>query len=156
MIVSFLIISALLLSGLVELTNGKIVGNELQCDKCSMTMDVIGQARFNITDASGGQYVACCPGCALMLQRTLGDLNITSFCDYYGPNYPIKIIARNNGTDVTVSPPVPCLYCWRKLHKNRLVYDSSAADALLAPPNNGTSQWLSPKTNATVLANATG
>ena len=116
MVVSFLIISALLLSGLVELTNGRIVEGKLVCDKCSMDIDAIGQARFNITDTSGGQYVACCPGCALMLQRTLGDLNITSFCDYYGPSYPINIIAKNNGTDVTVNPPSALIIIAGGLH----------------------------------------
>ncbi len=120
-----------------------------------MDLDTTGQARYRIVDASGVQYLACCPICALKLQRVHGDLNISSFCDYYGPNYPITIISRNNGTDVTVNPPDALIIAAGSCLKNRLVYNSSAADALLASPNNGTSQWLSPLTNATVLANAT-
>ncbi len=120
-----------------------------------MELDATGQARYRIVDASGAQYVACCPICALKLQKTYGDINITSFCDYYGPNYPITIISKNNGTDVTVNPPDALIIAAGNCMKNRLVYNSSAADALLATPNNGTSKWLSPLTNATVLANAT-
>jgi hypothetical protein len=39
--------------------------------------------------------------------------------------------------------------------KNRIVVNSTAADALLSFPNNGTSKWLSPMTNDTLLANST-
>jgi hypothetical protein len=89
------------------------------------------------------------------MQRTYGDLNISAFCDYNGPSYPITIISKNNGTDVTVNPSTALIIAAGSCIKNRIVYDSAAADALLAPPNNGTSRWLSPLTNATVAANAT-
>ena len=120
-----------------------------------MNVDVTGQARFKIFDATGTLHIACCPVCALRLQRTYGDLNITSFCDYYGPNYPITIIAKNNGTDVTVNPPNALIITAGGCTKNRIVYNSSAADALLAPPNNGTSKWLSTLSNDTANANPT-
>ena len=124
------------------------------CEQCGMTVDVNGQGRFKIFDATGSLHIACCPICALKLQRTYGDLNITSFCDYYGPNYPITIIAKNNGTDVTVNPSEALIIAAGSCTKNRIVYNSSAADALLAPPNNGTSKWLSALTNDTVASNA--
>ena len=125
------------------------------CEQCGMTVDVTGQARFKIFDATGTSHIACCPVCALRMQRTYGDLNITAFCDYYGPSYPITIISRNNGTDVTVNPSTALIIAAGSCTKNRIVYDSSAADALLAPPNNGTSKYLSPLSNDTVAANAT-
>ncbi len=152
-IVNTLLITLLLVSSLFALTQSQVTTQT--CSQCGMELDATGQARYRIVDASGVQYVACCPICALKLQRTYGDINITSFCDYYGPNYPITISSKNNGTDVTVNPPDALIIVAGSCSKNRLVYNSSAADALLAPPNNGTSQWLSPLTNATVLANAT-
>jgi hypothetical protein len=125
------------------------------CEQCGMTVDVTGQARFKIFDATGTLHTACCPVCALRLQRTYRDINITSFCDYYGPSYPITIVARNNGSDVTVNPPDALIIAAGSCTKNRIVYNSSAADALLAPPNSGTSRWLSTLTNDTVAENAT-
>ena len=47
------------------------------CEQCGMNVDVTGQARFKIFDATGTLHIACCPVCALRLQRTYGDLNIT-------------------------------------------------------------------------------
>jgi hypothetical protein len=125
------------------------------CEQCGMNVDVTGQARFKIFDATGTLHIACCPICALKLQRTYSDLNITAFCDYYGPNYPISIISKNNGTDVTVNPPDALIITAGGCTKNRIVYNSSAADALLALPNNGTSKWLSPLSNDTANANPT-
>ena len=125
------------------------------CEQCGMTVDATGQARFKILDATGTQHVACCPICALKLQRTYLDLNITTFCDYNGPNYPITIDTRNNGTNVTVSPSSALVIVGGSCKTNRIVYDVAAADALLAPPSNGTSKWLSTLTNDTVAANAT-
>jgi hypothetical protein len=130
-------------------------GETSVCEQCGMTVDVTGQARFKIFDATGTLHIACCPICALKLQRTYNDLNITAFCDYYGPNYPIFINSRNNGTAVTVSPPDALVIVAGSCTKNRIVYNSTAADALLAPPNNGTSKWLSMMTNDTVAENAT-
>ena len=125
------------------------------CEQCGMNVDVTGQARFKIFDATGTLHIACCPICALRLQRTYGDLNITAFCDYYGPNYPISIISKNNGTDVSVNPSDALIITAGSCAKNRIVYNSSAADALLALPNNGTSKWLSPLSNDTANANPT-
>ena len=125
------------------------------CEQCGMTVDVTGQARFKIFDASGTLHIACCPVCALRMQRTYGDLNITSFCDYNGPGYPITIVSRNNGSDVTVNPTDALIIAAGGCTKNRIVYNSLAADNLLAPPNNGTSKWLSTLSNDTVAANAT-
>ncbi len=125
------------------------------CEQCGMDVDVTGQARFKIFDASGTLHIACCPACALKMLKTYGALNYTSFCDYYGPNYPITIVAKANGSDVTVTPSSALVVIGGSCTKNRLVYNATAADALLAPPNNGTSKWLSPLTNATVAANAT-
>jgi hypothetical protein len=125
------------------------------CDSCGMSVDATGQARFRIVDGSGSQHVACCPICAFKLIKTYGQLNITSFCDYNGPNYPITIMAKQNGSILTVNPQSALIILGGGCTKNRMVYDAEAANSLLSSPNNGTSKWLSPMTNATVFANAT-
>jgi hypothetical protein len=153
MIANILIISCLFVSGIASLANGQT--DTKPCDSCGMAVDPTGQTRFRIADGLGVQHVACCPVCALRLQRTYNDLNITAFCDYYGPNYPITIITKNNGTDVTVNPSTALIIAAGSCTKNRIVYNSSAADALLAPPNNGTSKYLSALTNDTVALDAT-
>ena len=151
---NLLIISLLLVSGLSALTYGQM-GTGPKCDQCGMSLDATGVARYTIIDSNGASHLACCPICALRLQRSLGDITITSFCDYYGPSYPITIISKNNGTDVTVNPQGALVISAGGCTKNRLVYNSSAADALLALPNNGTSKWLSPMSNDTANANPT-
>ena len=130
-------------------------GDTKPCDACGMTLDTTGQNRYQITDNAGYRYYACCPGCAFKLIKTYGELNITSFCDYKGPSAPITIIAKNHGSVITVNPTTAIMILGGSCSKNRLVYDSQAADALLAAPNSGTSQWLSPMQNATVASNAT-
>jgi len=125
------------------------------CDQCGMAVDATGQNRFKIVDGNGTSHVACCPICAFKMIKTYGQLNITSFCDYNGPSYPITIVAKNYGSSLTLVPQTAQVILGGGCAKNRLVYNSAAGDALLAAPNYGTSKWLSPMTNATVAANAT-
>ena len=94
--------------------------------------------------------------CAFKLIKTSGgEANITTFCDYYGPSYPITISAKINGSKVTINPQSAIVIAGGGCAKNRLVYNSTAADLLLAPPNSGSSRWLSPMQNASVAGNAT-
>ena len=137
-IANILIISALLISGLSALTLGQMTTKP--CDSCGMNVDSIGQARFSIVDAAGHQYVACCPVCALKLVKTYGEINITSFCDLNGPNFPITINAKQYGSVLTVNPQSALIILGGGCTKNRLVYNVAAADALLSQTNNGTSQ----------------
>ena len=125
------------------------------CDQCGMNVDMVGQARFKVFDANGNLHPACCPVCALKMLKTYGQLNITSFCDYYGPSVPITITSKNFGADTTVTPLTALVIVGGSCTKNRLVSSTAAADLLLASPNNGTSSWLSPLTNATVASNST-
>jgi len=120
-----------------------------------MTVDTLGQERFRIVDINGIRHYACCPICALKLMKTYGELNITSFCDLNGPSYPITIAAKQHGSLMTISPTGALIVVGNDCTENRMVYDSSAADALLAPPNNGASKWLSQLTNTTIAPNAT-
>ena len=126
-----------------------------ECDQCGMTVDSTGKSRLVIVDSDGNSHIACCPICALKMLNYYPSLTISSFCDYRGSDYPIIITATNHGNSVTVDPESALIIAGGSCTKNRLVYNSEAADALLSPPNNGTSVWLSPLTNATVACNAT-
>src|SRR3990172_9763888 len=128
-IVNIFIISALLISGSATLTYGQM--DTKPCDQCGMAVDSTGQARFRITDPSGGQHIACCPVCALKMVKTYGELTITSFCDYNGPNYPITINAKQNGSALTVNPQNAVIILGGGCAKNRLVFNAAAADALV-------------------------
>jgi len=149
------IVAVLLLSNLATFVMGETQNSTLSCEQCGMPVDETGQARFRIVDSVGQQHVACCPVCALKMLKTYEELNITSFCDYNGPNYPIIINAKNYGNDVSVSPVSALIIIGGSCTKNRLVYDDVSADVLLSPPNYGTSKWLSTLSNDTVAANAT-
>jgi Dockerin type I domain len=130
-------------------------GTPCPCEQCGMTVDATGQARFRILDAYGTTHIACCPVCTMKLVKTYGRFNITSYCDQYGPSHPIKMNIEKYGSQLQVTPSTAMIIIGGSCSKNRIVYNSSAADILLAPPNNGTSQWLSPLSNSTVEANAT-
>ncbi len=149
------LVTVLLLSSLTTFAMGEAQTSTLSCEQCGMTVDETGQARFRIVDSVCQQHVACCPVCALKMLKTYGELNITSFCDYNGPNFPIIINAKNYGNDVSVSPLSALIIIGGGCTKNRLVYDDVSADALLSSPNYGTSKWLSALSNDTVAANAT-
>ena len=129
--------------------------SDKECETCGMTVDSMGQERFKILDSNGTRHYACCPGCTFKLLKTYTELNITSFCDLKGPSYPITIVAKKAGSVATINPTSALIINGGSCAKNRIVYDSAAADELLGPSHNGTSQWLSPITNATVMFNAT-
>jgi hypothetical protein len=135
--------------------NGAAQTQTDECEQCGMSVDATGKARLIIIDSAGNNHIACCPICALKMLKTYSSLTITSFCDYLGPDYPIVITATNHGKQVSVTPETALIIAGGSCAKNRLVYDPAAADKLLASPNNGTSTWLSPLTNAQVAKNAT-
>ena len=100
-----ILISSIMLSSMVLLTTTAQTPPPVTCDSCGMSLDTMGIARYIIVDPSGHQYHSCCPMCAFKLIKTAGgEANITSFCDYYGPNYPITINAKMNGSKVTINP----------------------------------------------------
>lgn len=146
---------ALLVVLLSSMTPAFAQTSDKECDACGMTVDSMGQTRFKIVDPDGNRYYACCPGCAFRLLKTNAELNITSFCDLNGPAYPITIAAKKSGSIATISPTSALVIAGGSCTKNRIVYNAAAADELLGPLHNGTSQWLSPMTNATVLPNCT-
>ena len=152
---AFFMIMLFVVSIPFALTPIAIAQETKQCESCGMNVDATGQDRCRIVDENSITHVACCPVCALKLLKTYGALNYTHTCDYNGPSNTISIIAKNYGADVVVTPSTALVIVGGSCAKNRLVVDSASADALLAPPNNGTSKWLPAANNVTVATNAT-
>ena len=123
-----------------------------QCEACGMNVASDTQAHFKIVDGTGTTHYACCIKCAIKLLTQNDQLNITTSCDWYGPNFPITISVKNDLSGLTVNPSTAMIIDG-SCAKNRVVYDQSAANALLA--NNGSSRYLVSSQNTTIPSNAT-
>ncbi len=73
---------------------------------------------------------------------TMNTLHIATYCDWYGPNYPITIDTSNFGQTVSVSPSTAIFLRGGSCVTARAAYNQTAADYLLA---NGFSQNTSPE-----------
>jgi hypothetical protein len=110
------------------------------CEQCGMTADATSQAHFRVVDANGTSHYVECMMCALKLLVKYDTLNITTTCDWYGPNTVITVNAKQHGVVATISPPNALVIAGGGCSKNRIVSNQAAASALLA--NNGTSNYL--------------
>jgi hypothetical protein len=122
------------------------------CEQCGMEVAADAQAHFKIVDREGKVHYACCIKCAIKEIGKLDEGNITTNCDWYGLNFPISIIIKDNLTSVTVNPSTAVIIDG-SCTKNRVAYDDIAANALLA--NNGSSRYLIGSQNTTIPSNAT-
>ncbi|HID18379.1 TPA: hypothetical protein EYP27_02440 [Candidatus Bathyarchaeota archaeon] len=112
-----------------------------RCPACGMLITPEMDEHFKIyTDGWGeGERVhACCIGCVFRLldpERGWDELYIETFCDYYGPDKPIRIHVWNHGKNCEVDPPTAKVLLGAKIVKscavNRIVYDDYAAEKLL-------------------------
>ena len=134
-----LIIASMLMSPSI-IAFAQMGGTGKTCEQCGMTVDATSEQHFKIVDASSNPHYAECIVCALKLLKTYGELNITTYCDYYGPNYAITVSAKGSGSIVAVNPPTALVIAGGGCTKNRIVYNQTAASALLA--NNGVSDYL--------------
>ena len=105
-----------------------------------MSVDLTSQTHFGVIDGNGGRHYVECMMCALKLLKTYEQLNITTYCDYFGPNYPITVSIRQHGNVVISNPPNALVIAGGGCTKNRVVYNLSAANSLLA--KNGNSDYL--------------
>jgi hypothetical protein len=105
-------------------------------------MDVTpqSQARYKVTDGNGKVHYVECYMCAMQLINDYETLHIDTYCDWYGPNYPIVIDTSNYGTTVAVSPSTAMYLRGGSCVTARSAYNQTAADKLLA---NGFSQYTS-------------
>lgn len=149
-IVTILIIIAFFISGLARLTFAQVTTQS--CEACGMPVAADCQAHLTVVDSNGTFHYVECFKCALKLLKTYGELNITTNCDWYGPNHSITVNLKDKVNTTIVNSP-NALFIDGSCTKNRIVYDQTAADALLA--SNGTSPYITAIQNVTIPANAT-
>jgi hypothetical protein len=70
--------------------------------------------------------------CALNLVNDYDQLTITSYCDWYGPNYTIAVQSSNFGQLVNVSPSTAMFLNGGSCVINRVAYNQTAANQLMA------------------------
>jgi hypothetical protein len=100
------------------------------------------QVRYRVTDGNGEAHYVECFMCAMQLINDYDSLHIETYCDWYGPNYPITVDTTNYGEAVTVSPSTAIYLRGGSCVTARAAYNQTAADNLLA---NGFSQYTSPE-----------
>jgi hypothetical protein len=129
------------------------------CEACGMEVAADAQTKYLITDGNGTAHYAECYMCALNLINKFDQLTINSYCDWYGPNYTVTVQSSQFGKDVNVTPPTAMFLNGGSCVINRVAYNQTAADALLA---NGFSRYTLPEqhydmpngTNVTTLTQA--
>jgi hypothetical protein len=108
------------------------------CETCTMTVGADALDHFKVTDASGTRHYVECMGCALKLLKTSDTIHIETYCDWYGPEYKITADISQHGAVTTVNPESALLLVGGGCTGNRVAYNQTAADALLA---NGFSEY---------------
>jgi hypothetical protein len=111
------------------------------CEVCGMDVTSADQAKYVITDGNGTVHYAECYMCALQLVNKYDNVTITSYCDWYGPNYPVTVESSQYGKVVTVTPSTAMFLNGGSCVINRVAYNQTAADALLT---NGFSVYTLP------------
>ena len=112
-------------------------------------MDVTpeSQTRYIVTDGTGNVHYVECVMCAMQLINNYETLHIETYCDWYGPNYPITVDTSNFGKTVSVNPSTAIYLRGGSCVTARVAYNQTAADNLLA---NGFSQYTSPEQQYTL------
>jgi hypothetical protein len=118
------------------------IGAILECEACGMDVTSESQVRYRVTDGNGEAHYVECFMCAMQLINDYESLHIETYCDWYGPNYPIVVDTINYGATVTVSPSTAIYLRGGSCVTARAAYNQTAADNLLA---NGFSQYTSPE-----------
>ncbi|MFB3888052.1 MAG: hypothetical protein ACE14S_01055 [Candidatus Bathyarchaeia archaeon] len=123
-----------------------------KCEQCGMNVPADAQAHFQIVDGTGKIHYSCCIKCCIKLIPKNDALNITTNCDWLGPNYVITIVTKDHLSSVTVTPETAMIIDGT-CTKNRVVYNLEAAYALIA--NGGSSNFLIASQRTVVPPNAT-
>jgi hypothetical protein len=107
-------------------------------------MDVTAesQIRYIVTDGEGNVHYVECFMCVLQILNDYETVHVKTYCDWYGPNYPITIDSSNSSQTVTVNPSTAIYLRGGSCVTARAAYNQTAADNLLA---NGFSQYTSPE-----------
>ncbi len=113
-----------------------------QCEACGMEANANAQVKYKIKDGSGAIHYVECFMCALNLINDHDTLTISTYCDWYGPNYPIIVESSKFGKAVNVTPSTAIFLNGGSCVINRVAYNQTAADELLA---NGYSKHTLPE-----------
>ena len=108
------------------------------CETCPMTVGPDAVAHLKVTDGNGTTHYVECIGCALKLLKTYDTIHIETYCDWYGPDYPITADISQHGAISNINPVTSLLLVGGGCTGNRVAYNQTAADVLLA---NGFSQY---------------
>ena len=127
------------------------------CETCPMTVGPDALAHLKVTDGNGTTHYVECIGCALKLLKTYDTIHIETYCDWYGPDYPIIADISQHGAISNINPATALCLVGGGCTGNRVAYNQTAVDALLA---NGFSQYtmmmmqqpLPANTNITTIA----
>src|SRR3989304_9342161 len=113
-------------------------GSTQACETCPMEVGADAQEHLKVYDGNGTRHWVECIGCTLKLLKTYDTLHIETFCDWYGPDYPITVDISEHGAVTTVNPSTALLLMGGGCTANRVAYNQTAADALIA---NGFSEY---------------
>jgi len=97
-----------------------------------MTVGADALDHLKVTDGNGTRHYVECIGCALKLLKTYDSIHIETYCDWYGPDYKIIAEISQHGALTTVDPATVLLLVGGGCTGNRVAYNETAADALLA------------------------
>ena len=113
-----------------------------QCEACGMDVSADAQVKYSIIDGNGVTHYAECYMCALNLINDYDKLTISSYCDWYGPNDTVTVESSQYGKVVNVTPSTAMFLNGGSCVINRVAYNQTAVDALLA---NGFSKYTLPE-----------
>jgi len=135
-----ILVSALAILGSVDASFAQMQPQDStqNCETCPMTVGADAQEHLKVYDGNGTRHYVECIGCALKLLKTCTSLHIETYCDWYGPNYPIVIDISEHGAVTTVNPSTATTLVGGGCTGNRVAYNQTAVDALIA---NGFSQY---------------
>ncbi len=108
------------------------------CETCPMTVGPDALDHLKVTDGNGTSHYVECIGCALKLLKTYDTIHIETYCDWYGPDYKVTADISQHGAVTSVNPEGALLLVGGGCTGNRVAYNQTAADALLA---NGYSEY---------------
>ncbi|HEX9261972.1 MAG TPA: hypothetical protein VF893_05540 [Candidatus Bathyarchaeia archaeon] len=108
------------------------------CETCPMEVGADAQEHFVVYDGNGTRHWVECIGCALKLLKTYDTIRIETYCDWYGPEYPVVADISQHGAVATVNPSNTLILLGGGCTANRVAYNQTAADELLA---NGYSEF---------------
>ena len=117
---------------------GQSMAQTQTCETCPMEVGAEAQEHFKVYDGNGTRHWVECIGCALKLLKTYDAIRIETYCDWYGPDYSIVADISQNGAVVTVNPSSALILMGGGCTANRVAWNQTAADALLA---NGYSEY---------------